>query len=311
MPSATLTKLNGHELTLTHREKIYFPKDGISKGEVLAYYAGIAKAMVPHIKDHPLMVQRFPNGIGKSGFIQQAAPEHAPAWLRRVSVAKEEGRIEHVVCNNAATLVYLANQGALTFHMWQSRAPKVTFPDRMVFDLDPPDDDFTLACQTAQVFHALLDDLELPNYAMTTGSRGIHVVVPLDQSEPFASVRAFARTLGEWMADKLPDQLTTEQRIAKRGPRLFLDSLRNAYAHTAVAPYSIRAKEGAPVATPLNWDELRGCSINARRYTIKNIFQRLAKTDDPWREMHRKAVGLKHAKALLPSLSRHSVVAGG
>jgi bifunctional non-homologous end joining protein LigD len=304
--TAEVTRLGGHDVTLTHRDRILFPDDGITKGDILAYYAGIAPYMLPYVREHPLMLQRFPNGIGKPGFIQQEASDYFPEWVERVSVKKEKGRIEHALINNPASLVYLANQGVLTFHMWQSRADKPNFPDRMVFDLDPSGDDFQTACATAKSFRKLLDTIGLPAFVMTTGSRGLHVVVPLDRSEPFESVRDFAREIGGWMAAQLPDHLTVEHRIAKRGDRLFLDPLRNAYAHTAVAPYSVRAKAGAPVATPVTWEELIGCKLGSRHYTIRNVFDRLKKKGDPWKDMARQAVSISKARKQFAALSKPS-----
>lgn len=294
-------RLDGHSLALSSLDKVMFPEDGITKGDVVDYYARIAETAVPHYRDRPLTMQRFPDGIDAKGFFQKNMPEHFPAWMARVTLAKEGGEITHVIANDAAALVYLANQACLTPHLALSRRDRPGHPDRLIFDLDPSDDDFSKVQFAARTLRAGLDALDLPSFVQTTGSRGLHIVVPLDREAGFDRVRAFARRLAESLARRHPDRLTTAQRKADRGDRVFIDYLRNAYGQTAVAPYALRARPGAPVATPLRWEEALAGGLGPRTYTLGNIFRRLAQTDDPWKPMARRATGLKGAEERLAS----------
>jgi bifunctional non-homologous end joining protein LigD len=238
-------------------------------------------------------MHRFPDGLSGENFFQKEVPDYFPDWIERVIVKKEGGEIEHLLCQNAATLVYMADQACLTPHIWLSRIDRQDKPDRLIFDLDPPDDSFESASRAAKYLKVILEDADLVPFLMTTGSRGLHVVIPLNRSEDFDTVRDYARKIAETLSERHPDHFTTEQRTDKRGNRVFLDYLRNAYAQTAVTPYAIRAKSGAPVATPVDWDELDHRSLHSRSYTIKNIFRRLGQKNDPWKNINRRARSLK------------------
>lgn len=299
---ARSVRVGRHTVEVTNAGRVLFPESGITKGDLVDYYRRIADRMLPHLEGRPLTLNRYPEGIGRPGFVQQHAADHYPAWVARATVEKEGGTITHVVADNAATLVYLANQGVVTLHAWLSRVDRPRHPDRLIFDLDPPGDDFEPVRQAARAARALLDELDLPAFLMTTGSSGLHVVVPLDRSADFEAVRDFAREAAGVLADRHPDLLTTEQRKAKRGDRVFLDVMRNTYAHTAVAPYAVRARPGAPVATPLDWDELKDPKLHAGRYTIKNVFRRLAQKEDPWTGLGRRACALAAARRRLDDL---------
>jgi len=297
-------KIGRHILHVDNLEKVLFPQDGITEGDLIDYYKRIADTMLPHVRDRPVTMQRFPDGIDGEGFYQKEAPDYFPDWIDRVSVmVKEEGTSQpQIVCQNAATLVYLADQACITPHIWLSRKDKLHHPDKLIFDLDPPDGEFEAVRFAARALHQLLEEIDLPCYVMTTGSRGLHVVVPLDRGADYDAVRSFARNLSQVLAQREPDHLTAEVRKAKRGDRLFLDYLRNSYAQTGVAPYAVRAKPGAPVATPLEWDELGDSNLNSRTYTLANIFRRLGQKDDPWRGMMRHAVSLDKAQDALRRL---------
>ncbi|PKN03191.1 ATP-dependent DNA ligase, partial [Candidatus Dependentiae bacterium HGW-Dependentiae-1] len=222
-----------------------------------------------------------------------------PAWITREPIAKQDGGVvNYVVCNNAATLVYLANQLSLTQHIWLSRIDKLNDPDKLIFDLDPSAKkiDFSLVRTKAKQIKTVLEELGLVPFVMTTGSRGLHVVVPLKRTHDFDTVRAFARDVAEYLVRQDPKNLTIEMRKEKRGTKIFIDYLRNAYGQTGVAPYSVRAKEGAPVATPISWPEIDKSSLRSDCYTIKNIFARLETVGDPWQGMHRSARSLTSAQ---------------
>ena len=303
MPVERTEKVDGHELELSSLGKVLFPDNGVTKGDVIDYYRRIARVMLPHVKDHPVTMQRFTDGIGEKGFYHKEMPDYFPDWIETAKVeVLESGEIQNqVLPNNAATLVYLANQYTITLHIWLSRADRLYYPDRMIFDLDPPGE-FEVARSTAFLVKELLEEVGLAPFVMTTGSRGLHVVTPLDRSAHFDETRDFARDLGELLANRHPDTLTIEMRKAEREGRLFLDYVRNGYGATAVAPYSVRPRPGAPVATPLTWDELKDPDLSSGSYDLRSIWNRLDKVGDPWRGMMRNARGLKEPRRKLDKL---------
>jgi len=299
----TLT-LDGHTVELSSLDKVYFPQSGLTKGDLIAYYLKIADTMLPYLRGRPLTLHRFPDGIGKDGFFQQNISPYFPAWIARVTVEKEEGGdVTHAICDDAATLVYLAQQGVITPHVWLSTVEDLRRPDRLIFDLDPADntEDYGPVRQAARIVGEALRALGLTPFVMTTGSNGFHVTAPLVREDDFDTVRALAQELAGLLAAQHPDLLTDEQRIAQRQGRIYLDTLRNSYAHTAVPPYAVRAKPGAPAATPLDWDELDS-AMTPRRYTIENLFRRLAQKPDPWRDMLAHAASLAGARERLDAL---------
>jgi bifunctional non-homologous end joining protein LigD len=286
---------------------VLFPGDGsakeYTKGDLVDYYRSAAPYMLPHLRGRPLMLERRPDGVDGPRFMQKNTPDSYPEWITRVEVSKEGGTVCHTVCDDTATLVYLADQAAITLHRWLSRADRVDHPDRLVFDLDPSGDDFAAVREAARLLGGLLDELELPSALMTTGSRGLHVIVPLDGRHDFDEARAFARDVADTLAAAHPDRLTTAARKKERGDRLYLDVARNAYAQTAVAPLTVRPRPGAPVATPIRWDQLDDPDLNARRWTIADAVEQ-ARTD-PWAGL------LKRGRALGPARRRLDALRGG
>jgi bifunctional non-homologous end joining protein LigD len=297
-----LVKIGTHEVEITHPEKLLFPEDGITKADFIDYYRRIAAVMIPHIKGRPVSMQRFTGGIQKEGFFQQAIPEFAPEWITRATVRKAGGSLTHMVCDNTASLVYLANQDCITPHVWLSRIDQPDQPDQMIFDLDPSEDRFEQVRTGALFLKQILDDIGLKAFLKTTGSRGLHVVIPIRRKQGYDYVRSFAQSIASVMTKNEPDNYTTDQRKEKRGNRLFIDTLRNAYAHTAVAPYAVRALDGAPVAAPLFWEELEKTELNAQRYNIRNILKRVKKTGDPWQDMESQSQSLDDYRSKLDSL---------
>lgn len=281
-----------HTVKLTRPDKILFPDAGITKAELVDYYRRVADRMVPHLRGRPLSMQRFPDGIAEPGFFQQAAPRFAPDWVRRVTVSKAGGEITHVVCDDAATLMYLATQACITPHVWLSRADKLDFPDQMMFDLDPSDADFNAVKSAARGLRELLAKYQLPAFVKATGSRGLHVVVPLKRTETFDRVRALARGLANILASRNPEQWTTEQRKDKRRGRVFIDTYRNSYGQTAAPAYAVRARPGAPVAIPLEWEELERRDLRPDGCTIRNVFERIEKAGDPWADFARNSAAI-------------------
>ena len=282
--------------------KLMFPGDGVTNGDLAAYYGRVAEHMLPHVKGRPVSMQRFPDGIDGYGFFHKDVPDHFPGWIRRVKVRKRGGSVTHAVVWDADTLVYLADQACITPHVWLSRMDRVREPDRLVIDLDPSVPDFTAVRRAARAAGALLEELGLTPFAMATGSRGLHVWTPLRRGADFDEVKEFARAAARLLASRYPDELTTEARKAKRGDRILLDVARNAYAQTAVPPYAVRARPGAPVATPLEWRELSDSRLRPDRWTVKNLFRRLASRGDPWADMSGHARGLAGPRKRLAAL---------
>jgi bifunctional non-homologous end joining protein LigD len=285
-------KVGTRTIELSNQDKILFPKSKITKGDLVTYYQKIAPYMVPHVKDRPLSMLRYPNGITHEGFYQKETPDYFPSWIKTVTIAKkEDGKTNYVMMNDAATLAYLANQGLITPHIWLSRAPKVNNPDRLIFDLDPsPGVGFDTIRWAARELKKKLEEKKLPVFIMTTGSRGVHVVVPLKRLHTFDQVKSFAHAIARELVTEFPSKLTLEMSKAKRGKRIFVDTLRNAFAQTGVAPYGVRAIEGAPVAAPIEWKELG--SVTPQKFTIKNIFRRLKAKGDLWKNIEKDAVKL-------------------
>jgi bifunctional non-homologous end joining protein LigD len=280
--------------------KELFP-DGTTKADLAGYYEAVADVMLPHLADRPLNLERYPDGIGGERIMQQRAGRYFPDWIERVRTPKKGGTVEHVVASDADTLVYLAGQACITLHPWLSRTDRLDRPDRLIVDLDPSDGTPAGVRTAAQELGDLMRELELEPFAMTTGSRGYHVVAPLQRRHDFDEVRAFARDLAGLAADRDPE-LTVEQRKAKRGDRILVDVMRNAYAHTAVAPYAVRARPGAPVATPLHWDELADSNLRPDRWDIRTVRERLERDGDPWAEISRAARALGPARRRLAAM---------
>ncbi|HEX4723916.1 MAG TPA: non-homologous end-joining DNA ligase [Pseudonocardiaceae bacterium] len=271
------------DIAVSHPDKLLYPNERITKAEVVDYYRDLADVMVPHLRGRPLTMHRFPDGIGAHGFFQQQASEQFPDWLHVVEVPQRSGTgtVRHAVCDDAESLVYLANQAVLEFHIWLSTVDHLDNPDRLVIDLDPPD-----GIRIGELRDAVrrtcdeIDHAGLVPFVQTTGGRGFHVAAPLDATATFDEVRAFTRDLADQLVHAHPDRFTTEQRKNKRGGRILLDTNRNAYGQTAVAPYSLRARPGAPAATPIDPDELS--RVRPQKYGLGNLRHRLVSKADPW-----------------------------
>jgi bifunctional non-homologous end joining protein LigD len=278
--------------------KTLFPEPGLTKADLARYYEQVADVMLPHLAGRPLVLHRFPDGIGESGFYQKQASQGAPVDTVTVAAQNSRGHVEHLLVDDVEGLRYLANQAVVELHRWLSRADELDRPDLLVIDLDPPRrPDVTALRRTARAARDLLGEIGLTPYLMATGSRGYHVVAPLDRTEGFDDVRALARAVADRLAADAPDELTTEQRIAQRGNRIYLDINRNAFAQTTVAPYSPRARPGAPVATPIEFAELGRVAPDG--YDTTSIVRRLARKPDPWADIATSAGSATRARAAL------------
>jgi bifunctional non-homologous end joining protein LigD len=291
---------------LSNTGKVLFP-DGITKGDLIRYYQEIAGVMLPYLRDRPLSLARYPEGITGERIFQKNVGRHFPDWIPRAEVDKAGGELCQVLAEKPADLVYLANQASIELHALLSRTSALHQPDQLIFDLDPPGDDrFSDVRTVALRLRAILaDDLGLTSFVKTTGSRGLHVEVVLTPQEDFDTVREFARQVAMVLAAAEPDLVTIEPRKAARGDRIYADIMRNGYAQTAVAPYSVRAHPGAPVAVPLHWDEVADPQLSPRGVTIRTIAARLdqlASTGDPWAGMARHRYGLARPRRLVRGL---------
>lgn len=306
MCMAEKVKVGKYLIELSSQDKILFPKSKITKGTIITYYSDIASTMIPYMKGRLISMQRFPDGIMYEGFYQKDASDYFPQWIDRVNVKKkDDGSVAYVVVNSAATLVYLANQACITPHIWLSRSDKLNTPDRMIFDLDPSGKaDFTDVQWAADILYTFLrDDLGLPVFVMTTGSRGAHVVVPLKRLQDFEYVRAFAYDVATVLIARYPKRLTVEMQKKNRKNKIFIDWLRNAYGATGVAPYALRALEGAPVAMPLEWEEFSKIK-SAQAYTIENVVAHVRRYGDAWKNIHKYATGLTDARKILNNIMK-------
>ncbi len=276
-----------YTVDITHPDKVLLPP-GITKGDLIHYYDSIADRMVPYLKDRPLMMHRFPEGLSGESFYQKDISSYFPSWIKTCKVPKKDGFNTFVLCQNRATLVYLANQACITPHLSLGRCDKLNYPDRMIFDLDPPrltEETFKTIRFLALQLKELLASVGLRTFTMTTGSRGLHVIVPLNRTLLFPDVKACADLCAQIIIHEYPQKATQEIRKEKRHDKIFIDTLRNQYSAMAVAPYAVRAKEGAPVATPLHWHEIEAGPLSPTEYTISTIFERLKTQDDPWADL--------------------------
>ncbi|HEY2636382.1 MAG TPA: non-homologous end-joining DNA ligase, partial [Solirubrobacteraceae bacterium] len=271
-------------------DKELFPT-GETKADLARYHAAIARWMLPWIEQRPLNLQRFPDGIGKKGIFTHRIPSHFPDWIDRVTAPTEDGEATHVVASDAATLVYLAQQACITLHGWMSRADRLDRPDRLLIDLDPSVEDPAAVRRAARDVADLLDELGLAPMIMATGSRGYHLIVPVQRRLSFPDLFVVAKDIARVVAARDPDRFTTEFRKNKRGDRILVDVWRSRYGHTAVVPYSVRARPGAPVATPLRRAELDDEATRADAWSLHTVVERVERDGDPWGDVEPVALG--------------------
>lgn len=280
------------DVEVNHPDKILFPRAAINKRRLAGYYAGLASTILPYLKDRPLTLERYPDGIDREGFFQKQLADYFPDYIHSINLdnASIRGSTRYPLCQDRRSLVYLAQLATITPHRWLSRCDRPDEPDLMVFDLDPsPGNSFDDVINAAKSIRNIVVDTGLSPYVMTTGSRGLHVITPLQRRHGFNTVRDRAAELAGEVVSNQPEQLTTEIRKDKRDGRLFIDIARNARGQTVVCPYAVRARDHAPVATPLDWEELDRPDLRADRYTINTINRRLARKKDPWRGIHQQA----------------------
>ena len=270
---------------ITHPEKLLFPEDGISKGELAAYYEGVASLILPHIRGRPVTLERYPAGIGSKGFWQKDVTKGFPDWLERIEVPKKDGVVHHPIVGDMRSLLWLANQNCITPHVWPSRTPDLYKPDLCVFDLDPGKDEPDVLRAAALAVRDLLDELGLPSWVKTSGSKGFHIVVPLDGSAGFDQVAGFAHRVGALLVERDPEHLTQEFSKADRGGRILVDTGRNGYSATFAAAYAVRARPGAPVSAPCTWEEVESGQVGPRTLTLRTLPARVAAVGELWKDL--------------------------
>ena len=290
--------LDGHTIALSNTDRVVFEQIGITKGDVIAYYADVAPLMLPELRDRPLTLERFTKGVDAGGFYQKHAQKHYPAWIRRIGLGLKKP-VAYPICDSAAALVYLANQGGFVFHIWTSRAAKPASPDLLVFDLDPPDGGLADVRRVARTLHDLFDELELPAFVKTTGGKGLHVCAPLDGTATFDSVHALCAAINALLGARHPELVTTEFYKKDRNGRVYLDTMRNTIGATVVAPYSLRGRPTAPVSAPISWSELDNIAPDG--VTLRDVRMRLDKRGDPWATLRATPGSVQRAAALLVS----------
>ncbi len=279
---------------ITHPEKVLFPDDGITKGELAEYYAAVAPSMVPHIKNRPITMERFPAGIGKKGFIQKDVSKGFPDWLERVEVPKKDGTVHHPLVTDSRSLQWIVNQNCITPHVWISRTPDLYMPDVCVFDLDPPEDDKPEVLRGAALgLRDLLDELGLPSWVKTSGSKGFHILVSIDGKTRIGDVARFTHQVGTVLVGRDPTHLTQEFSKADRGGRILVDTGRNGYSATFAAVYAVRARKGAPVSAPCSWDEIERGVVGPQTFTIRTMAARIAEVGELWSDMRRRKRSLR------------------
>jgi bifunctional non-homologous end joining protein LigD len=290
---------------ITHPEKVLFPQDGITKGELAGYYEHVAPVMVPHVRMRPVTMVRYPQGIEKQSFWQKDVSKGFPAWLERVQVPKKDGTVNHPVITDTRSLLWMANQNSIGPHVWTSRAPAVYYPDICVFDLDPAADDEAQVRTAALQLRDLLDEIGLPSWVKTSGSKGFHIVVPLDGKARHDEVDHFAHGVARLLIERDPKNLTQEFSKADRGGRIYVDAGRNGYSATFAAVYAVRAKHGAPVSAPCTWEEIERGEVGPRTFSLRTMADRLEAAGDLWSDMLKRRRSLTRAVEKLARRFHH------
>jgi bifunctional non-homologous end joining protein LigD len=286
---------------LTNTDRVMFPDSGITKRQVLEYYRDIAQYAIPEFRDRALSIERFTKGIDVGGFFQKHWQKHYPDWIRSAELGVKTV-VRYPIADNQAALVYFANQGGIAMHIWTSRVSAPEYPDLLVFDLDPPDGKFELVRFAALEIKELCDSIDLPTFVKTTGSKGLHVVVPLDGRALFGEAMALANRMAKVLCARHPDKLTQEFYKKDRRGRLYLDVMRNALGATIIAPYSLRGRPGAPLSAPIEWEEVEDPEMKPNGFTLKNIRKRLEVIGDPWSNLRYKTGSIDDADAMLSRL---------
>jgi len=298
-------KIEGKKLKLTNLKKVYFPDEGYTKGDVIEYYRNIAKYMIPYLKGRPESLNRHPNGIDGESFYQKDVAALPPDWVKTEMIYSEhnEKEINYLVCNDEATLVYLANLGCIEINPWFSRIEKIDNPDYLVIDLDPEDISFDKVVEAALAVKEILDIAGAKSYCKTSGATGLHIYVPLGAKYNYEVARNFAYIVAQFAYKKVPGFTSLQRSPSKRQKKVYLDYLQNRPGQTLAAPYSIRPRKGAPVSTPLKWEEVK-IGLSPDQFNIKNTLERLGKTGDIFKDVLGKGIDITKCISKLEAYAR-------
>lgn len=287
-------KIGGQTVKFTNTDKIYWPDEGFTKGDVIAYYEAVARYIIPYLKGRPMSLKRNPNGINEQAFFHKDAAGDAPGWVHRKAIWSDSSdkNVNYILCDNKATLLYLANLGCIEMNPWHSNVKQLDYPDYLVIDLDPSDGNtFDQVIETAKAVKQVLDEAGAIAFLKTSGSTGLHIYVPLKAKYDYDQAAAFARIVAARSQELVPDFTSIERSLKKRGENIYIDFLQNRGGQTIAAPYSLRPRPGAPVSTPLDWKELkRGLTIE--QFNITNIFKRLEKKGDLFKGLFTKGINM-------------------
>ncbi len=279
---ATEIKIGGHTLKVTNQDKLYFPEDGVTKGDVLKYYQAVYPYISRYLKDRPQSLLRSANGIRGQAFFHKDAGDLAPEWMKTVKIYSESAdkKIDYLICNEKAGLAFMNNLGCIEINPWNSRLGSINKPDYLVIDLDPSENnDFNQVVETALVVRKLLESAGAKCYCKTSGSTGLHVYIPLGAQYTYLQIRKFAKGLAALVEEELPEITTIDRPLNKRKGRIYIDYLQNRKGQTLASVYSLRPKPGATISTPLEWKEVKK-GLHPSQFHIGNIFKRLEKKGD-------------------------------
>lgn len=294
--NAETRTVGGKKLAFTNRQKIYFPDEGITKGDIIDYYDEISRYMIKYLKDRPESLRRTPNGIRDGGFFHKDVGDEVPDWIDNYKVWSDsaEKEINYIVCNNKATLLYMANMGCIEINPWNSRVDKPDHPDYLVLDLDPSDKNtFDQVIETAQVIHDILENVGCANFCKTSGATGLHVYVPLGAKYDYEQARMFAEMVAILAHEQLPKFTSLERSLKKRGNMLYIDYLQNKTGQTLSSVYSVRPRKGATVSTPLEWSELKP-GLRPENFHIGNVVERIHKKGDLFAPVLKRGIDMEH-----------------
>jgi bifunctional non-homologous end joining protein LigD len=267
---------------LSNLKKVFWPAEGYNKGDLISYYETVAPLLLPYLRNRPLVLTRYPDGIDGKSFFQKDAPVYVPDWIRTETIWSEDTKrdIKYFVVDDVESLRYVANMGTIPMHIWAAQVGSLENPDWLVIDLDPKEAPFVHVVQVARALKKILDELELPGYIKTSGKTGLHVLIPMGQQYSDDEVRAFARLIAMLTVESVPEISTVARMIKGRGGKVYVDFGQNGYGITIVAPYSLRPLPGAPASCPLRWDEVTA-RLDPANYTIQSLPKRFEKMDDP------------------------------
>lgn len=295
---STTRIISGKKITITHPEKIYFPEEGYTKGDIINYYDQVSRYILKYLKDRPESLRRNPNGIRDEGFFHKDAGDEVPDWIDKYPVWSESSNktVNYIVCNNKPTLLYMANMGCIEINPWNSRTKHPDNPDYLVMDLDPSENNtFDQVIEAAQVIHEILEKAGCSNYCKTSGATGLHIYVPLHAKYDYETVRMFAEMVATLTVEQLPAFTSVERSLKKRGRgNIYIDYLQNKTGQTLSCAYSVRPKPGATVSTPLEWSEVKP-GLTPADFHIRNILERLEKKGDLFAPVLRKGINMEKA----------------